>query len=219
MYATIEHVRSVNHQWIAYTMFWQKTARIAHLLVQRCNTPPDLLEGLPAHHLLIALSCPITEVAPEPTLPSYINLSQTWHIVTVTAQSTPIATRYPSTWSLLFTPIVLAIGQQITAQEDHWSGAYIRNATITAIYALERTWVELVARLEPDATRPNGSNVIFISAPLTHVALPPTISMLRARYRDHLPEILATVNLPKPRPVTLTALRAPCELPEHENAP
>lgn len=207
---SIEHIRSINHQWIEFTIRWSKTSTADYLLVQRCYTvytTPDTLHRYPTHELLNILESSNADSIPQSLAPTLPITDHTCYTIEVTFQSCPSVPNYPTTWTLLKTPIILAKGQEITLQEDHQKGAYIGAAKIIAIHVLESSWAELVLRLAPDAKHFNDSSTLRIIAPLTHLALPPNISYLQARYRTKLPEILATVNLPKPPPIALTTLR------------
>lgn len=212
---SIEHVRSINLQWIEFTIRWSATATADYLLVQRCHTIYSTSESLreyPTHGLLRLLGS--SDIESPPKLSAHTNpmTVHTRYTIEITCQSIPTISSYPSTWTLLNTPIVLTIGQDVTLQEDSWDGDYIGPAKVVAVHALERTWVELVLRLAPNAKHFNNSSLLRMTAPLTHIALPSNISYLQARHRPNLPEILASANLPKPRKIALTALRTPQDI-------
>lgn len=200
--------------WVGFTIWWPDTLTFSYFLVQQHFVDPEHLRLHPAITLFQQLGWIDVGDTKKTKTSGNIRtrqrlhrLTPTHHTIEVIFQAASLSSDYPDTWTLAATPIALALGQIVTVRENNWNGQLIGHGKIMVVYALEQSWVELGIRFTENMHHRGNHPMLHVTAPLTHVALPPTLNHLHRQLKSHLPEILALSCLPRPCPIAHVATR------------
>lgn len=208
---SITHIRLITTEWIEYTIWWPELTTFSYFLTDHRFVTPEQLHFHSALILFQELGRTDSEHIQKIDTSGYTRPVDhpipAGYTIEVISQALSVIPGHPSTWTLAATPVALAIGHFVTVRENHWEGQVIGVAKITVIYALEQSWVELGLQLTKKASRCRSSALLRVTAPLTHVVLPPHIYTLHRQLKPHLPEILALSHLPRPCPIAHVVTR------------
>lgn len=110
----------------------------------------------------------------DPTIPP--NPNSVYHLITVTPTSLEPALSEeaphitPGMWSLIATPVPLALGLFVTCQEIGSLLPFVAGL-IQGVRVVEKTWVELFIQVHPNCITTTQDSFIHLAVPVTHISL------------------------------------------------